>query len=209
MLLASPRYDVTVKGNMTQHVTWRSGDSNRWYGVCRKVTGVEGGSLVLTWWCRKPATECRVIDGVRKERRMQRSRRSVRGYPALRALFSVLWPTGVQLGQQRCVHYIRCTVTDWCAVGPTALRALCSLYCDRLVCSWASSATCTVFSVLWPTGMQLGQQRYVHCFRCTVTVWCAVRCSANRTTQFLFIFLFWYSRADDDRYARSKLVARQ
>jgi hypothetical protein len=46
--LASARYDVTVKGNMTQHVTWRSGDSNRLYGGCRKLTGVEGGSLVPT-----------------------------------------------------------------------------------------------------------------------------------------------------------------
>jgi len=80
--VSSPRYDVTVKGNMTQHVTWRSGDSNRRYGVCRKLTGVEGVSLVLTGRCRKPATKCRVIDGVRKERLMQGSRRSVRGYPS-------------------------------------------------------------------------------------------------------------------------------
>jgi hypothetical protein len=42
----SARYDVTVEGNMTQHVTWRSGDSNRRYGGCRKLIGVEGGS-----WC--------------------------------------------------------------------------------------------------------------------------------------------------------------
>ena len=45
--VSSPRYDVTVKGNMTQHVTWQSGDSNVRYGVCRKLTGVGGESLVL------------------------------------------------------------------------------------------------------------------------------------------------------------------
>jgi len=33
--------------------------------------------------------------------------------------------------------------------------------------------------------------------------------SENRTIQFLFMFLFWYDRPDDDRYARSKLAARQ